>query len=252
MLRIRLMVDSGDPFYHMAMDEALLYLRAIKAIPYTLRIYVFKPSSITFGYFQSVSSSVNTQLADKLGIPYVRRITGGGAVYHDSSGEITYSIIIDEALIPKDYIESFRYLAWGVIEAARFLGASADFVPINDGVIKGRKFSGHAQIRRAGTVMQHGTFMYNTNVDTLANLLVPHKLKLRNKGIRSIKDRVITLSQFLDREITKDDAIEALKKGFAKALNASLYEDEPSEVELHLANAISWKYKSKEWTFLRP
>ena len=252
MIKLRLIIDEGDGAYHMALDEAMLILRAVNAIPDTIRLYVFKPSTITIGYFQSVSEAVNEDFIRFRGIPLVRRPTGGGAVYHDMNGEITYSIIISEDKVPKNHIKSFKFLAGGVIRAARILGAPAEFRPLNDGVIAGRKFSGQAQLRRLGVVLQHGTFMYATNIDVLAQSLLAPKLKLMSKGVNAIKDRVTTISNYIGRPISRDEALRALIKGFSEALRAELVESSLSEVELLLASSLRWKYLSKEWTYLRP
>ena len=94
MKRIRLIIDEGSATYNMAIDEAMLILRGLGVINDTLRLYIFKPSAVTIGYFQSVSRSVNLDFIKKNNIELVRRPTGGGAVYHDSEGEITYSIVV--------------------------------------------------------------------------------------------------------------------------------------------------------------
>ena len=251
-IKLRLIIDEGSGYKHMAIDEALLFLRALRKSPDTLRLYVFRPSAITLGYFQSVSDSVNIDYAISNNIPVVRRITGGGSVYHDYSGEVTYSIIIGEDEIPKGYPEAFEFLAMGVIEAARYLGVNAEFKPLNDGVIDGRKFSGSAQARKLGAVLQHGTVMYATNIDILAKSLKVPGIKLSSKSVKSIKERVITLSEASGRDVVRDEVIRALIKGFSKALNADIFEGSYSKEELALANSLKWKYSSKEWTFLRP
>ncbi len=252
MKRIRLIVDEGSAAYNMAMDEAMLLLRGLGVIPDTLRLYVFKPSAITIGYFQSVSKSVNLDFVRENNIALVRRPTGGGAVYHDSEGEITYAVITSADAVPSDSVESFKFLASGAIEAARALGVPAEFKPLNDVVVAGKKFSGQAQLRRLGAVLQHGTFMYGTNLDVLARSLLVPAIKLKDKNTSSIKERVTTISEYLGRKVSREEALEALIKGFKKALNVELIEDSLKEFELALAKSLEWKYASKEWTFLRP
>ena len=252
MKRIRLIVDEGSATYNMAMDEAMLLLRGVGAIPDTLRLYVLKPSAVTIGYFQSVSKSVNLDFVRENNIALVRRPTGGGAVYHDSEGEITYAIIASADFVPGDLVNSFKFLASGVVEAARVLGVPAEFKPLNDVVVAGKKFSGQAQLRRLGAVLQHGTFMYGTNLDVLARSLLVPAVKLKDKNISSIKERVTTISEYLGRRVSRVEALEALIKGFKKALNVELIEDTLKESELVLAKSLEWKYTSREWTFLRP
>ncbi len=252
MNRIRLIVDEGDAYFNMAMDEALLYLRALDRSPDTLRLYVFKPTAVTVGYFLSLSESVNLNYLKNEGIPIVRRISGGGSVLHDELGEITYSIVVKETSVPKDPVESFRFLAGGVIEAAKLLGAPAEFKPLNDGVIGQKKFSGNAQARKLGAVLQHGTFMYATDLRKLEYALQAPKEKLADHKALKISERVTTVSQYLGRKITKQEALEVLREGFQSWLGAELVEGEYSREEIELAKTLKWKYISKEWNELRP
>ncbi len=249
---IRLIIDEGDGFYNMAMDETLLYLKALGKSPSTLRLYVFTPSTISIGYFQSLTDSVNIEQAEHFKIPIVRRISGGGSVYHDSEGEITYSIITSLDEIPADYVDSFRYLSGGVIEAARLLGLPAEFKPLNDGIVNGKKFSGNAQARKLGAVLQHGTFMYATDLKMLSSVLKAPREKMTGKSAKTIYDRVTTLSIALGRKITKSEALKALVDGFRKALNVELKRGTYTKEELSLASSLKWKYISSEWRRLRP
>jgi len=247
---MRLIIDEGTPFFNMAMDEAMLLLRGINAVENTLRLYVMKPSAVTIGYFQSLSQSVNLRYVEEHGIPVVRRVSGGGSVYHDSWGEVTYAVVLSTSSVPKDYLESFKLICEGVVRAARRLGCEASFAPLNDVVAHGRKLSGSAQARKLGALLQHGTFMYATDVNTLANSLrVPG---VKYGGASTIRKRVITVSECVGRCISKEEAIEALIEGFAEALNVEFVQSKYSPAELELAKSLEWKYRSREWTALRP
>ncbi|MCS7099450.1 MAG: lipoate--protein ligase family protein, partial [Sulfolobales archaeon] len=199
--------------------------------------------------FQKVEESVDVDVAHRDGIDIVRRATGGGSVYHDPRGEITYSIVMPEAHVPRDIVESFRYLSSGVVEAARILGAPAEFAPLNDGVIAGRKFSGQAQIRRFGVVLQHGTFMYATDLDKLSEVVRVRGVKLSSRG--PVRERVTTLSEYLGRPVSEDEALKALIEGFRRGLGVELRESTYTEIELRLASELEWKYRSREWLFAR-
>jgi len=247
-LRFRLVIDRGDGYYNMAVDEALLYSVATGGVP-VVRLYIFSRPTVTLGYFQRLHEVVDTELARRLGIDVVRRPTGGGAVYHDPEGEVTYSVVAPERLLPEDLVESFRYLSCGVVEAARALGAPAEFVPLNDCVVGGRKFSGQAQLRRFGVVLQHGTFMYATNLDVLAEVLRVQGVKLASRG--PVRSRVTNLSEYLGRRVTTSEALKALAEGFRRCLGVELYEGTYSELELRLASDLMWKYRSELWVRLR-
>lgn len=252
MKEIRFVFLEGDVFLQMAIDEVLLYLRSRDLIPDTLRLYVIKPSAVTIGYFQSTSRSINLEFIKKHNIPFTRRITGGGSVFHDCDGEITYSYVTKVKELPKSPEDIFKVITQGVVMGAKYLGADARYVPINDVVINNRKFSGQAMTIKFNTVLQHGTFMYASNLDVLSSVLQVHSLKLRTKGVVSIRSRVITLSEAIGKRINKEEAIDALKKGFSKALNIKLKESELEPFEIDLAKSLRFKYMSNQWLYLRP
>ncbi|ADI31758.1 lipoate--protein ligase family protein [Staphylothermus hellenicus] len=247
----RLIIDEANVYYNMAMDEALLILREKEIIPNTIRIYVMRPSAVTIGYFQKIKDVLNLDYLDKYRIDYTRRITGGGAVYHDQDGEVTYSITTSIDSVSKNILESYKKICYGIIEALKELGVKAEYKPINDIVVMGRKISGNAQTRRRKALMQHGTLMYATNIDILGKVLRPPKEKLSSHKARTLHDRVTTLEKILGYKPRKEDVIDALIKGFEKALNIKLVRDNYWGEELELASLLIDKYRSREWIFKR-
>jgi len=247
----RLIIDEGSAYWNMAVDEAMLILRDKGVIPNTLRLYVFKPSSVTIGYFQKIHESVDVEFAKSKGIDFTRRISGGGAVYHDANGEVTYSIVAAIDDISRNIMDSYRIICSGLIYALREFGLQASFIPVNDIVVNGRKISGSAQTRKKNALLQHGTLMYNTDLVTLSRVLKAHKEKLLSHGVTSILERVTTISREVGRTVDKSEVINALIKGFSKALNIELIRGEYTSEELELANKLAKKYKSKEWIYLR-
>lgn len=244
-------LNEFDAHMQMAIDEAMLILRSKNEIPNTLRFFVFKPSAITIGYFQSITEEVDLDFCRKHGISVVRRITGGGAVFHDENGEITYSLVVSEEEAPKDIIKSYELYCKGLVLALMKLGLPAEFKPVNDVVVFGKKISGSAQTRKRGVVLQHGTFMYDTDIGTLAVALkiVPEKLK--DKGVSKLEERVITVSKALGRKVTRDEALQALIDGFKEALNVQFFEDQLTREELELARKlVEEKYSRDEWNFM--
>lgn len=235
----------------MAMDEALLILREKDLIPNTVRLYIIKPSAATIGYFQRIRDVLDIDYLDKNNINYTRRITGGGAVYHDQFGEITYSITAGIEEVSKNILESYKKICTAIVTALKELGVDAEYKPINDIVVYGKKISGSAQTRRRKALMQHGTLMYATNIDMLDRILKPPKEKLYSHKARSIRDRVTTLEQILGYKPRKEDVINALIKGFESVFNTTLIRDKYWDEELSLAQSLVSKYKSHEWIFKR-
>ena len=156
-------LDTGakDAYHNMALDEAIATARSRNLVPNTIRFYRWKPSAVSIGYFQSMEEEVDTSACKAMGVDYVRRITGGGAVYHDYNGELTYSIIVSERhkIIPRNILESYGVLCSGLVLGLKILGIPAEFKPINDIVVEDRKISGNAQTRRMGVIQQHGTIL---------------------------------------------------------------------------------------------
>lgn len=247
----RLIIDEGNAYRNMAIDEALLILKDRGLIPNTLRLYVFNPSAVTIGYFQRINDSVNIEFIKSNNIDLTRRISGGGSVYHDVGGEVTYSVIAPITEISPNILESYRIICNGLIQAINEFGLKAEFVPINDVTVNNKKISGSAQTRRKIALLQHGTLMYNTNLNVLSESLRAPKEKLKHHKISSIFDRVTTLSIELKRRVHKDEVIHALIKGFSKALNTDFIRGWYSDRELELANELIDKYKSNEWIFQR-
>ncbi|MFA4719121.1 lipoate--protein ligase family protein [Pyrococcus kukulkanii] len=239
------------PEVQMAIDEAIMRARIEGRVPDTVRLYVFKPSSVTIGRFQSVKHDVNLEKARELGIPVVRRITGGGSVFHDEYGEITYSVIIGEDYHPalKNIQESYRFLAGPLVDALKDLGLNAEFSGLNDIVVNGKKISGSAQTRRKGVILQHGTFMYSTRLEVLASVLKVSKEKLKDKGVKSIYERVTTV----EREgikLSREEAYELLKNSFFRAF--PLEPGELTDYELELAEKlIEERYGNERWNLMK-
>lgn len=250
-VRLILGIDGASACWNMAVDEALLISATQGRGRETLRLYVFKPHAVTIGYFQRIREVVDLEKAKELGADVVRRFTGGGAVYHDTYGEVTYSYLTKAVGPLSDVYRSYEIICRAIVVAAKKLGVNAEFVPINDVVVKGRKFSGSAQARRGCWLLQHGTFMYATNLETLSQLLLPQEKKLRQRGLSSIRQRVTTISDELKRRVELHEVVEALIKGFGEAMGIKFVEDELSDYELRLAKELVDKYRSYEWNFRR-
>jgi len=227
-------------YLSMGLDESLLLLRAEDKIPDTFRFYSFLPSCVSIGYFQSLESSIDLDYCNRNNIDYVRRITGGGNVFHDCSGEITYSLVMSEKNAPENILDSFEYLYGGIIKGLKKNNIHVEFKPLNDLMLNSKKLSGSAQTRKSGVILQHGTLMYNTNIELMEKVL-----KISDKKIEIIK-RVTTLSNE-GYILGKQELIESLKEGFEEIYGKSK-EENVSKDELILARKLSEnKYKTKEW-----
>ncbi|MBS7620401.1 lipoate--protein ligase family protein, partial [Candidatus Bathyarchaeota archaeon] len=185
----------NDAYTNMAIDEALARARGEDKSPDTLRLYMWKPSAVTLGYFQSVEDEVDVEACKRLGIDINRRISGGGAVFNSSYGEITYSIVTSEnnPLACQDITSSYRFFCNGIIKALSILGIESEFKPINDVIVKGKKISGNAQIRKYRAVLHHGTVLVDFNAEEMFTVLKVSQEKLKDKLIKQAEERVTTI-----------------------------------------------------------
>ncbi|MHC1604636.1 MAG: lipoate--protein ligase family protein [Candidatus Methanofastidiosia archaeon] len=234
----------------MALDEALLEARIDGKIEDTLRFYRFKPSAISIGYFQSLRKEINIEKCKEHGVDVVRRITGGGAVFHDTFGEITYSIVIDAKSVPTNISESFGFICKGLVESLDVLGIRAEFHEINDVLVGERKISGSAQTRRKGMILQHGTLLYRTDIEKMFEVLNVSEEKISDKFIQSVNKRVTTI----EREIGKIDdekVLSALEAGFSRVFGTLNVFSLPEEILEMTRELEQHKYSDESFIFLR-
>jgi len=236
-----------DAFTSMAIDEALLRLNAGGKSLNTVRFWRWLPSTVSIGCFQSVEREVDLEVAKRYGVDVVRRITGGGAVFHDHDGELTYGFVCRQDDMPDDIIESYRLICGGLVGGFERLGLRAEFKPVNDIQANGKKISGSAQTRRWGSVLQHGTILIDPDVRRMFELLKVSPEKISDKFIASAYERVTTIERELGRKPSFEEVRKAMSEGFADALGVRLVEGELTKEELELAAKLKPKYASDEW-----
>jgi lipoate-protein ligase A len=241
---------------NMAIDEALLSSK----MP-VLRLYQWKPAGLSIGYFQS-AKAVNTNFCKKNNIEIVRRLTGGNAVLHDK--ELTYSFIIDERLMPKSVIESYKEISKGLLQGLRLLRLNPE---MNDEVEKGKssdvcfndpswyeilvnkkKIVGSAQRRVNGKLLQHGAILMDIDVKKYANCFKNCSKEL----ISALEKRMTSINGESKEKIDLKKLKFAMKKGFEQALGIEFIEDNLTKKEISLSQILNKeKYSTKEWNFMR-
>ncbi|QTD41149.1 lipoate--protein ligase [Sporosarcina sp. Te-1] len=184
-----------DPRINLAIEEYALKTMDIDKDSYLL-FYINEPS-IIIGRNQNTVEEINTEYVDANGIHVVRRLSGGGAVYHDL-GNLNYSFIT------KDDGESFRNFkkfTEPVIKALAEMGVKAELLGRNDILVEGRKVSGNAQFATQGRLYSHGTLMFDTEIERVVSALKVKKDKIESKGIKSIRSRVANISEFIEESM---------------------------------------------------
>lgn len=214
-----------DPRINLAIEEYLLRKMDVEKDPFLL-FYINEPS-IIIGKNQNTSEEINTDYVDSNGIHVVRRLSGGGAVYHDL-GNLNYSFItIDDG----ESFRNFRKFTEPVVKALNSLGINAELSGRNDLMAEGRKISGNAQFSTRGRMFSHGTLMFDTNVEEVVSALKVSKEKIESKGIKSIRSRVANVSEFLEKPMAIEE--------FRSAILNSIFEGEE--------NVKIWELTEEDW-----
>ena len=242
---IRLLrTGHNNAYWNMAVDEVLMNsVRNSTTETPTLRLYGWSPSAVSIGYFQSVEQEVNTEICKKSGVDLVRRVTGGGAVLHDS--ELTYSFITRK--YPQNIIESYRLVCDPIVSCLLNLGFNEPrFVPLNDVLVEGKKVSGNAQTRKEGILLQHGTILLDVDFEKMFSVLKIPQQKIQDKLIKNVKERVRGLNR------TFEEVSAALEQAFSTKFAAKLVVDKITSQEcIDSQMLIETKYGTQAWNWRR-
>jgi lipoate-protein ligase A len=187
-----------DPRINLAIEEYILQNFGEKD---TYLLFYINEPSIIIGRNQNTIEEINTEYVDKNNIKVVRRLSGGGAVYHDE-GNLNFSFIT------KDDGESFQNFAKftkPMVEALNKHGVPAEMQGRNDLAVEGRKISGNAMFSTKGRMFSHGTLMLDSEIENVVSALNVRKEKIESKGIKSIRSRVANISEYLDEKITMQE-----------------------------------------------
>lgn len=216
-----------------------------------LRIYQWKPRAVSIGCFQGMEDEVDIGYCKENNIGFVRRITGGGAVFHDS--ELTYSFIlpVKNDLFAEDVEESYREICAAIIKAIEILGIRAEFSPLNDIIAGGKKISGCAQTRKDRKILHHGTLLLDVDVETMFNALKVPDEKMRDKLIKDARQRVTSIG-VLCPSIDIGNVADAVVEGFSRHFGISFLKSHYTRQEIEDSKRFQEKiFQSRGWNFRR-
>lgn len=241
---------KNNPAMNMAIDEAIFRLYS-DIHRDTIRLYGWIPSAVSLGRHQSVKTEVDLIKLDEFGFHCVRRISGGGAVFHDQYGELTYSIITDQNNITNKSLEGSYYeLAEIVLKPLVELGLNIDFAQIHCPSVfsDGKKISGNAQARDKNKILQHGTILVNYNPEIMYSVLKARPGTTQQKMVQSVYQNVTTLSKQLSLDLTPEKVADIIQNNLNSSINVvnSLL----TENEIKLANNLFLnKYSQDFWNY---
>jgi lipoate-protein ligase A len=249
-----LKLETSNAFMNMAIDEAILTACTVGKASNTLRLYLWQPSAVSIGKNQQAANEVNLENCRKLGVNVVRRVTGGGTVFHDSRGEITYALIAKTTdLRAKNNIDVYVKVYAGIKDALRLLGVTADF---NEGdekncpnlTVQGKKISGSSQILKRDIVLQHGTLLLDVDLEKMFTLLRVPWAKTLDDIVNVAKKRITSVKNELGHAVSAETAANALVVGFKNALALQPIEGELTSFERDLAQKLyREKYSTDDW-----
>ena len=232
---------SHDAYFNIALEEYLLYKYPTEDI---FLLYINAPSIIV-GKFQNTLAEINLDYVNAQQIKVVRRMSGGGAVYHDL-GNLNFSF--HTLLGSNDFMDFSKFTA-PVIKVLNSLDVPAKLEGRNDLLVDGKKFSGNAKLAKNGKMIQHGTILFNSDMSVLGDALKMNPLKYVDKAIKSNRARVTNLIDYFPTEISTDDLKELLiEEMLENNVGAKIYQL-TSEDLVGIGNLIKEKYQTWDWNF---
>ena len=201
-------------------------------------------NSIIIGKHQNTLEEINAVFVKEKDITIARRLSGGGAVYHDL-GNLNFTFIT--ATDNKKGID-FSVFCKPIQEALRSLGIPVEIAGRNDMTVDGKKFSGNAQYIKDGRIMHHGTILYDSNLEILSQALKPGNDKIESKGIKSVQSRVTNIRPYMKTDMSVTDFWAALKNYMISALSMQEFALAPEqktsveELKKKVYSRWSWNY----------
>ena len=263
---------SKNPYYNMAMDEALLNFVSRGEIDPVIRFYTWNPATLSIGYFQRLQKEIDIDKVKEKGYGLVRRQTGGRGVLHDK--ELTYSVIVPESHpnMPSTVTEAYKIISQGLLEGFKNLGFETSFaIPRSkeerdklkqprssvcfdapswyELVVEGRKIAGSAQTRQKGVILQHGSILQDIDIDDLFDMFKFKNERLKAKMKENFVQKAVAINDISNQHITLNEMENAFEAGFKKGLNIDFKPLELTEKQLEEVQELEDKYRSEAWMY---
>ena len=237
--------DINDASVNLALEEYCVRNLDFENEDYIL-FYINSPS-IIIGKHQNTIEEINSEYVSEKNIKVVRRISGGGAVYHDL-GNLNFSFLTRHS---NDKINNFKNFNQPVIEALNSLGVRAELSGRNDIIVGGRKISGNAQFTNTKAMFSHGTLLFDSNLDDVVKALNVKTDKIQSKGIKSVRSRVANIMEFLEKEISIFDFRRTLLEYIFRDYKQIPFLDIGTEGWKKVNELSDSKYKNWDWNYGR-
>ena len=237
---MRCLIDTcTDPYWNLAAEEYLLKRWDAPVF----RLWRNRPAVIV-GRNQNAHAEINRPYVEEHGIAVVRRLSGGGAVFHDL-GNVNFTFI-DRTGAERESHEMFRRFTAPILEALHALGVEARLEGRNDLTIDGAKFSGNAMCIDGDRVLMHGTLLFSASVEDLSQALLPSKEKYAGRSVQSVRSRVTNIASHLSRFMEVTEFMEFLADTVGRTGTPWQYSAEDLAAIDALADT---KYRTEAWNF---
>ena len=231
---------STDPYFNIATDEYIF-----KHIEEDCFMLWRNDNAIIVGKHQNAYAEVNVDYVKEKGIKVVRRLSGGGAVYHDL-GNLNFSFTRTS---DDDDLVDFRRYTKPILEVLKSLGVNAQFEGRNDLTIDGKKFSGNAEHVFKNKVLHHGTLLFSSQMRDVSEALKINPLKYKDRAVKSVPKRVTNISDHLEEEISLEEFTRRIMDHII-ATNDDARPYEFTDEDLRKIEEIkNEKYGNWEWNF---
>jgi lipoate-protein ligase A len=234
--------DQTDPYFNLAMEE-FVFEHMDRSKQYFMLWR--NENTIVVGKYQNTAEEINQEFVEKHGIRVARRLSGGGAVYHDK-GNLNFTFVVNQEA---NWDFDFKVFILPVVQALAKLGVQAEFNGRNDITIDGQKFSGNSQYARRGRLLHHGCMMLDSNLTNVADALQVKEAKFVSKSVKSVRSRVTTINAHAPAPISMALFMDTLR-GCILAGDEQLerYELTPEDLSV-IRRLREEKYATWDWNY---
>lgn len=232
--------ESTDPYFNVATDEYIL-----KYIEEDCFMLWRNDNAIIVGQYQNTLSEINYEYVQEHNIAIVRRISGGGAVYHDL-GNLNFSFTKAE----KDSnLSNFEKFTRPIVEVIRSLGGNATFEGKNDLMIEGKKIAGNAAHIYKNKILHHGCLLFSSEMKNVSEALKINPVKYQDKGIKSIPKRVTNISEHLTTQVSLEEFTKKLMDHVLTTFPGARLYKFTEEDNKKIRQLRDEKYATHQWNY---